>query len=651
MRRSNLLLALFLLLSPLAPARQLTRGERILDILRLQDARAPFGARLAAYIADTDVAVRRRAALACGSLQDTAALPALVAALAGGDTPAADAAAFAIGQTAGFLPEPGRARLADNLIRRRVNSTRARGRLVEEIGKFCTASSLSLLVSFCGATDTVHTAMAIARCAIRGVTDTAATSYLVGIAREPASAPWQAVYALQRIGDSPGIRNSVKALFPLAHATDPRVRMNLAMLLGKLQGGDESGAVLIPLALRDPDWRVRVSALRAVALCSLTRRAAVDALFARAFGERMVNIAVAALSAFPPAGFTAEDTAGARVAAMLMRMSGNCGGHYPWQLQSEAAAALSRIEHRVPLLRADSGGRRRPELEAALLRAAGTSGDTAAADIIRSCAGSDDPRIVCAALEALGALAHRVGAQAADADSAVACAERALRSRDMAIVSTAAGVLADSLLRRTSSVAPLIAALRNLRAPEDVEAIQDVIDALRSITGRDYSPEAPAAVPRSPADADSTIAGWTGSVVHLRLRTTRGDILIALDEDAAPFTVMSMLRLVRAGFYNGLTFHRVVPNFVVQGGDPRGDGWGGPNYTLRSEFSPERYERGTVGIASAGKDTEGSQFFIAHSPQPHLDGRYTVVGKVLRGMDAVDRIRVADRIIDARLVR
>jgi len=111
---------------------------------------------------------------------------------------------------------------------------------------------------------------------------------------------------------------------------------------------------------------------------------------------------------------------------------------------------------------------------------------------------------------------------------------------------------------------------------------------------------------------------------------------------------MSILRLVRGGFYRGLTFHRVVPNFVVQGGDPRGDGWGGPGYTLRSEFSTVRYGRGTVGMASAGKDTEGSQFFITHSPQPHLDGRYTVVGRVLRGMDVVDALRVGDRIVDAR---
>jgi cyclophilin family peptidyl-prolyl cis-trans isomerase len=108
---------------------------------------------------------------------------------------------------------------------------------------------------------------------------------------------------------------------------------------------------------------------------------------------------------------------------------------------------------------------------------------------------------------------------------------------------------------------------------------------------------------------------------------------------------MSFVRLAVSGFYNGLTFHRVVPNFVVQGGDPRGDGWGGPGYSIRSELGTARYERGTVGMASSGKDTEGCQFFITHSAQPHLDGRYTIFAVVERGMDVVDALQIGDRIL------
>jgi cyclophilin family peptidyl-prolyl cis-trans isomerase len=100
--------------------------------------------------------------------------------------------------------------------------------------------------------------------------------------------------------------------------------------------------------------------------------------------------------------------------------------------------------------------------------------------------------------------------------------------------------------------------------------------------------------------------------------------------------------LARAGFYNGQSFHRVVPNFVVQAGDPRGDGNGGPGYTIRCEINTRPFLRGTLGMALSGKDTGGSQFFITLLPQPHLDGGYTVFGQVTRGMEVVDRLEPGD---------
>jgi cyclophilin family peptidyl-prolyl cis-trans isomerase len=127
------------------------------------------------------------------------------------------------------------------------------------------------------------------------------------------------------------------------------------------------------------------------------------------------------------------------------------------------------------------------------------------------------------------------------------------------------------------------------------------------------------------------------------IRTKRGDIEIELFGDDATQTVANFIRLANSDFYRRLTFHRVVPNFVIQGGCPRGDGWGDPGYYIRSEFNQYRYERGMVGIAHSGKDTGGSQFFITHSTQPHLNGRYTIFGKVTKGMDVVDRIAQGDQ--------
>mgnify|MGYP001279728976 CR=1 FL=1 len=121
-------------------------------------------------------------------------------------------------------------------------------------------------------------------------------------------------------------------------------------------------------------------------------------------------------------------------------------------------------------------------------------------------------------------------------------------------------------------------------------------------------------------------------------------IVLELFEDAAPNTVKNFVKLAEEKFYDGLTFHRVIPNFVIQGGCPIGDGTGGPGYTIKceTEGNPHKHERGSLSMAHAGRDTGGSQFFICHSPQPHLDGVHTVFGKVIEGIEVVDRVRAGD---------
>ena len=131
---------------------------------------------------------------------------------------------------------------------------------------------------------------------------------------------------------------------------------------------------------------------------------------------------------------------------------------------------------------------------------------------------------------------------------------------------------------------------------------------------------------------------------YTTIHTDKGQIEMELFFDVAPLTVLNFIELAEDGFYEGLIFHRVIPGFVVQGGDPRGDGWGGPPYYIRSEYSWEPFNRGTVGVATSGKDTGGSQFFITLAHQPHLEGRYTVFGQVVSGMEIVDRIAYGDMI-------
>jgi len=129
---------------------------------------------------------------------------------------------------------------------------------------------------------------------------------------------------------------------------------------------------------------------------------------------------------------------------------------------------------------------------------------------------------------------------------------------------------------------------------------------------------------------------------EVRCITTKGTFTIRLDARRAPNTCATFLDLVESGFHDDLTFHRVVPDFVIQGGCPRGDGWGGPSWTIRSEWSRQPFKRGMVGIAHSGKDSGGSQWFVCHSHQPHLNGRYTVFGEVTSGMNVVDRIERGD---------
>lgn len=135
------------------------------------------------------------------------------------------------------------------------------------------------------------------------------------------------------------------------------------------------------------------------------------------------------------------------------------------------------------------------------------------------------------------------------------------------------------------------------------------------------------------------------------LKTNRGDIVIQLDPETAPFTVSSIDSLTRAGMYDGVSFHRVVRNFVIQGGDfDRRDGLGGPGYRIPTEPALYTFERGKVGMASSGQDTEGSQFFITHTWTPHLDGLYTIFGEVIQGMDVVDHIQIGDVVLSAEIL-
>jgi cyclophilin family peptidyl-prolyl cis-trans isomerase len=150
---------------------------------------------------------------------------------------------------------------------------------------------------------------------------------------------------------------------------------------------------------------------------------------------------------------------------------------------------------------------------------------------------------------------------------------------------------------------------------------------------------------------DWDVVARLSSKQKVAIRTTKGDLFVQLNVNWCPATCAAFVGLIEEGFYRNLQIHRVVPNFVVQDGCPRGDGWGGPEWTIRSEFTPTPFMEGTLGMASSGKDTEGSQWYLTHSPTPHLDGKYTNFGFVVAGMEVVHQLEVGDVILGMELLK
>jgi len=153
--------------------------------------------------------------------------------------------------------------------------------------------------------------------------------------------------------------------------------------------------------------------------------------------------------------------------------------------------------------------------------------------------------------------------------------------------------------------------------------------------------------------APPPLPSWTvfDGLLGARVKTERGEFVIAFHPDEAPYTVWRWIQSAEAGYFDGLAFHRVVPDFVVQGGDPRGDGYGGPGFSVPDEFSPLPFRTGSVGMATSGPDTAGSQWFVTLSPQPHLTGAYTELGEVVQGLDVLRRLRQGDRVLSVVIER
>jgi cyclophilin family peptidyl-prolyl cis-trans isomerase/HEAT repeat protein len=269
-----------------------------------------------------------------------------------------------------------------------------------------------------------------------------------------------------------------------------------------------------------------------------------------------------------------------------------------------------------------------------LLRAFSSFKPLDAAEILRKHLGAKDPIVRATAAELLGESVP----DEANARALLSALPAAMRDE----LNDAALSILDALAKQKSAAGN--AAIRTALDSSDQLVRRRAAMLLQANGAGDFSMRVGAVATRNTLmDYRRATARHNGRVRAL-VTTDKGSFTIELLPDDAPLTVDNFVQLAERGYFNNIAFHRVVPNFVIQGGDPRGDGNGGPGFQIRCEINEEEFERASVGMALSGKDTGGSQWFVTHSPQPHLDGGYTVFGRVRAGMDVVDAIERGDLI-------
>jgi cyclophilin family peptidyl-prolyl cis-trans isomerase/HEAT repeat protein len=483
----------------------------------------------------------------------------------------------------------------------------------------------------------------------------ALASALLDQTGQPRSRWWPVAYAFQRINRPP----AAPVLLALLQGDGQLTRAFASRGLGVLKESKAEGALQAIAGNPGEPLAVRIQAVRALA--SIGGPQAADAFIKIVIAPRVdpnlqleavtalgqlhqrsgVDLLIDLASASWPSMRAAALTALARSDpdTFMAAISGLDPDRH-WSVRAALATVLGELPREraeaplVAMLR-DEDQRVIPAVLDALVKVKAAN----AVPALMARLQADDPVVRAAAARGLGALKPE-GAAAALA-YAVTVAER-----DGLYVARTAALEALAAVEPAGSRPVLRAAL----ADKDWAVRVRAAELLRQIDpAADLAPMRPAPPPVAPElrTVDAFVAPKYSPVAYID--TAKGTIQIELAVLDAPRTVANFIALARKSFFTGVAIHRVVPDFVIQDGDPRGDGEGGPGYTIRDEINQRPYLRGTVGMALDWADTGGSQFFITHSPQPHLDGRYTVFGQVVSGMDVVDRLTQWDTIQRVRV--
>lgn len=639
--------------------------QKMRSILQLEDQRQlrGGGADLLALLTDGEARIRRRAALAIGRVKLADGVGPLTPVLqSDADPEVRQMAAFALGLIGDASAAPALTTAlgdADAMIQGR--AAEALGLIAHQAAAPAVAAMVSAHLK-AGALEGVTpddlaypkpAAAEAVRLGVYALVRLGAYDALAGAVLDngrPRSRWWPIAYALQRINDA----RAAPALMELLKGEGQLTRAFAARGLGQVKAAGAAAPLLAIIDNAGEATAVRIQAVRAVALIGDSGAApamrrlilapktdqnlqleAVTAL-AQLRSADTTELLIDLVSAPWPAvrGAALRALAANDVDTFMSAISGLDPDPH-WSVRASLAATLAELGReraQAPLtaMLRDADQRVIPPVLAALAKIGAANAATELAARLTA----DDPVVRAAAARGLATLKSPAAVPllveavkraqgdglyvartaaldalaALDPDAAKPVLTTALADRDWAV-----RVRAAEHLRRLDATAD-VSSMRPAPAPPAPE-----LAAVETFINPPYSPQA-------------------------YIDTARGTIQFELAVLDAPRTVANFIALVRRNYFRGVQLHRVVPDFVVQDGDPRGDGEGGPGYTIRDELNQRPYLRGTVGMALDWPDTGGSQFFITHSPQPHLDARYTVFGQVVGGMDVVDRLQQWDTI-------
>ncbi len=635
-------------------------------------------------ISERDPLVRKRAFLALGRIQDPNTAGAMVEGLSDPDPGVRGEAAFAIGLLGlswAPLADDVKARLTRGLLEKEATETDAAVKLsmLEAMGRVATAPLADRLVERLTLAGDVQSRAAISIGLLaRAKTPIPPRAYaalaLMLKKENPIGVRYGGAYALLQT------KNATARPYLLICAGDDASEIRSLCAKGLGDTGTDIDAVTLKKLIDDPDYRVAVEATRSLArLAGKCKSAACPALGALADlsfrVERLVRgdtvgggqpLLALAQQGLPAAGKSLLQSLRTQIAAAKSAPDQKIKTDAA-NLDCRLAAALDRIGGSITEVMTCGHGLvdepRRLQLGLQALQEAAKSGTVDGNKLnleVASFVFHADPRVKLAAVELLGELKtpaaqDKVRSQLLSADLvlAAAAASSAAKLGDKSQIPQIRQLAQKAL--GAVDIAPTVSeALMTLDAKD---AIPDLEAWLKSpnATIRQSAAEALTKLKGTPVTADrvetpmaSQRPTYAPKNAKLTITTGKGEFEIALFIEDAPLTSANLYSLARKGFFRNLTFHRVVPDFVAQGGDPRGDGNGGPGYTIRCEVNHKPYARGVVGMALSGKDTGGSQFFVTAAPQPHLDGRYTAFGEVTKGQEVVDALLEGDQIVEVR---